>query len=211
MPKRKFVQTELMPPIEDIPIGDVHPYEGNPRFNDDAVDAVAASIREFGWKQPIVIDNENVIVAGHTRLLAAKKLGMVSVPCIRAADLTEEQVRAYRLVDNKTNELAVWDDIKLDAEIDALPEYDFTQFGFNYNADDLLDGFGDDDEDGDGGTDGIDIEKSKVSFKIPREHIKKVMAYIKKHGQGVFVDFILVTCGCVTPEPLAEESSNEPT
>lgn len=82
------------------------PYENNPRLNDEAVEAVANSIKQFGFKVPIIIDSSNIIVAGHTRLKAAKQLGMDKVPCIVADDLTEEQIRAFRLVDNKVSELA---------------------------------------------------------------------------------------------------------
>ncbi len=81
-------------------IGELKPYENNPRKNDEAVDAVAASISEFGWKVPVVIDTDNVIVAGHTRYKAAKKLGIEDIPCIVADDLSEEQVKAFRLADN---------------------------------------------------------------------------------------------------------------
>lgn len=83
-------------------LGELSPYENNPRVNDEAVDAVAASIKEFGFKVPIVIDAQGVIVAGHTRYRAAKKLGLEAVPCIVADDLSEEQIRAFRLADNKT-------------------------------------------------------------------------------------------------------------
>lgn len=95
--------------IIEMNISDITPYANNPRNNAKAVDAVAASIREFGFKQPIVIDKNNVIVCGHTRLLAAKKLKYKKVPCVIADDLTEEQLKAYRLADNRTAELAEWD------------------------------------------------------------------------------------------------------
>lgn len=85
------------------------PYPNNPRKNDKAVDAVAASIREFGFKVPIITDKDGVIIAGHTRLKAAEKLGLETVPVIVASDLTEEQAKALRLADNKTAELAEWD------------------------------------------------------------------------------------------------------
>ena len=99
--------------IIDKRVEDLIPYENNPRINDGAVDAVAASISRFGWKVPLVIDKNNVVVTGHTRLKAAKALGLDTVPCILADDLSEEQVRAFRLVDNKTGELAGWDFSKL--------------------------------------------------------------------------------------------------
>ena len=103
--------------VKEISLADLKPYENNPRRNDSAVDAVAKSIKEFGWRQPVVIDSDNVIVCGHTRFKAAQKLGLEKVPCIVADDLTPEQIKAFRLVDNKTAELAGWDFEKLDAEL----------------------------------------------------------------------------------------------
>ena len=101
--------------IKEISISELHPYENNPRNNDDAVDAVAKSIETFGFKAPLIIDKENVIVCGHTRYKAAMKLGLQTVPCVIADDLTPEQVKAFRLVDNKTSELSGWDFEKLDS------------------------------------------------------------------------------------------------
>ena len=88
--------------IVTMPIKDIHPYEGNPRINDDAVEAVAASIREFRFRNPIIVDKDMVIIAGHTRYKAAKSMKVKEVPVIVADDLSDEQVRAYRLADNKT-------------------------------------------------------------------------------------------------------------
>ena len=111
-------------------LGDIKPYENNPRLNDEAVPAVAASIKEFGWKVPIVIDKNGVIVAGHTRAKAAKSLGMDKVPCLVADDLTDEQVKAFRLADNKVSENAAWDEPKLDLELLELQDFDMSVFGF---------------------------------------------------------------------------------
>ncbi len=111
-------------------IVEIKPYENNPRHNESAIDAVASSIKEFGWKQPLVIDKDNVIVVGHTRWLAAKKLGLIEVPCLIASDLTDEQIAAYRLADNKTNELATWDFEKLKTELKSISDIDMSQFGF---------------------------------------------------------------------------------
>jgi len=110
-------------------VNDLIPYINNPRINDKAVDKVAASIKEFGFKNPIIIDKGNVIIAGHTRLKAAKKLGLEEIPTIKAEDLTDEQVKAYRLVDNKTGEFADWDLDLLEQELDEL-EMDMEEFGF---------------------------------------------------------------------------------
>lgn len=120
--------------IINVSIDQIKPYENNPRNNDDAVDAVANSIKEFGWQQPIVVDNGGVIIAGHTRYKAAKKLGYKEVPIVVADKLTEEQVNAYRLADNKVGELANWDTKKLDDELQALlDQIDMTDFGFDEN------------------------------------------------------------------------------
>ena len=111
-------------------ITDIHPYANNPRKNDQAVDAVASSIREFGFKVPVVIDKNGEIIAGHTRYKAAKKLKLKEIPCIIADDLTEEQIKAFRLADNKVGELAEWDLDMLDIELDEITEIDMEQFGF---------------------------------------------------------------------------------
>ena len=112
------------------------PYENNPRQNGDAVDSVAASIKEFGFKQPIVVDRDMVVIVGHTRLKAAKKLKLKKVPVLVADDLSEEQVNAYRLADNKTNELAEWDLDRLSEELDKILDIDMTDFGFELPEDD---------------------------------------------------------------------------
>ena len=111
-------------------IGSVQPYEQNPRINDSAVNAVAASLREFGFRQPIVVDAENIIIAGHVRYKAAVKMGLQKVPVHVATDLTPEQVVAYRLADNKTGELAEWDFALLEQELENI-DFDMSVFGFN--------------------------------------------------------------------------------
>lgn len=118
--------------VIDIDINLLKEYENNPRNNDGAVDAVAESIKQFGFKVPIVIDRDNVIVAGHTRLKAARKIGLEKVPCIVADDLTPEQIKAYRLADNKTSELAEWDFSALEIELAELEsDFDMSAFGFD--------------------------------------------------------------------------------
>ena len=114
--------------IEYKDVEDIVPYENNPRHNDNAVDYVANSIKEFGFKVPIIIDNENVIVTGHTRLKAAKKLGLKQVPTIKADDLSEEQIKAFRIADNKVSEFSSWDEDKLSLELSDL-DIDMSQFG----------------------------------------------------------------------------------
>ena len=112
-------------------IDDIKPYENNPRNNDDAVDAVANSIKQFGWQQPIVVDIGGVIIAGHTRYKAAQKLGLKTVPVVVAKDLSEEQVKAYRLADNKSGELANWNDELLEDELVVIDDIDMADFGFD--------------------------------------------------------------------------------
>ena len=111
--------------VELRKIEDIRPYERNPRINDQAVDAVAASLQEFGFRQPIVVDANGVIIAGHTRWKAAKKLGLAKVPVHVAVDLTPGQIKAYRIADNKTGELAEWDLEILPIELNELREGGF--------------------------------------------------------------------------------------
>jgi ParB-like chromosome segregation protein Spo0J len=114
--------------VEMLPVAEVSPYEKNPRRNEKAVDAVAASIRQFGWRQPIVVDAKKVIIVGHTRYLAALKLGEEKVPVLVAKDLKADQVKAYRIADNKTNEIAEWDVGLLSAELKALSDLGWNDF-----------------------------------------------------------------------------------
>lgn len=116
--------------VRNLKIDEIKPYENNPRNNLDAVNATANSIKEFGWQQPIVVDKDMVIIAGHTRYLAAKKLGCDTVPVVVASNLSDEQVRAYRLADNKTGELAEWDFKLLDTELQDILDIDMSDFGF---------------------------------------------------------------------------------
>lgn len=116
--------------VKEINIKDIRPYEKNPRKNNSAVAYVAESIKQFGFKVPIIIDKNNVIVAGHTRYKAAKKLGINTVPVIIADDLTDEQIKAFRLADNKVAEQAEWDIDLLNEELEEIFDIDMTDFGF---------------------------------------------------------------------------------
>src|SRR5256884_970134 len=111
--------------VEERPISSIRPYENNPRLNDAAVDAVAASIQAFGFRQPIVVDEAGVIIVGHTRYKAALKLGLSQVPVHVAAGLTPAQAKAYRLADNQTSRLSQWDYDLLPLELAGLQELDF--------------------------------------------------------------------------------------
>ena len=154
--------------IIEMQLDELIPYANNPRNNDGAVDKVAASIREFGFKVPIIVDKNNVIVAGHTRLKAAQKLGLEKVPVIRADDLTDEQVNAFRLADNKTAEFAAWDFSKLDEEL-ANIDIDMSDFGFDFDFDET-----DDEPDGDvlDGGQITDKTDAKVAVKIIFQNTK---------------------------------------
>lgn len=116
--------------IQYVKIQDIIPYDKNPRINDDSVDKVAASIREFGFKVPIMLDSKNVVIAGHTRLKAAKKLKLKELPCVYADDLSDEQVKALRLADNKVGESSMWDEDLLNEELAGILNIDMNDFGF---------------------------------------------------------------------------------
>nr|DAZ56707.1 MAG TPA: ParB protein [Caudoviricetes sp.] len=131
--------------VVEKPINDIIPYEKNPRHNDEAVKYVANSIRQFGFKVPLVIDKDNVVTCGHTRLKVAKLLGLTTVPCVIADDLTPEQIQAFRLADNKVSEKATWDDDLLGEELRQLDGLDFSMENFGFDLDGL-DPLGNDDE-----------------------------------------------------------------
>ena len=120
--------------IQQIPVGDLLPYANNPRINDGAVEAVAASIEKYGFLVPLVISEEKEIVTGHTRYKAALKLKLKTVPCVVASDLTPEQIKAFRLVDNKVGEIAEWDVDLLPLELADIAE-DLSVFGFETISD----------------------------------------------------------------------------
>jgi ParB-like chromosome segregation protein Spo0J len=124
--------------IEVWSLDRVKPYPNNPRVNDDAVDAVAASIREFGFRQPIVVDNDGVIICGHTRFKAAQKLGLNEAPVTVANDLSPEQIKAYRIADNKTAELADWNYDLLPIELGDLQTNGFDLSLLGFDDDELL-------------------------------------------------------------------------
>ena len=148
--------------IYDKPLGWLTPYENNPRNNDEAVEPVANSISEFGFKVPIVATSDGEIINGHTRWKAAKKLKLKTVPVIIADDLTEEQVRAFRLADNKVAEIAQWDIELLLSEIESVDNLDMTLFGFT-DSDYTLDDFEDEETDTDISEDEIESEGDSVS------------------------------------------------
>lgn len=127
--------------VKMIKVEELTPYENNPRKNDEAVEYVANSIKEFGFKVPIIIDKNGVIVAGHTRYKASLELGLKEVPCIVADDLNDEQIKAFRLADNKVGELAGWDYDLLNIELDDILDINMEDFGFLKQEDVNLDDF----------------------------------------------------------------------
>lgn len=134
--------------VEWLDVASLTPYDKNPRKNDETVPYLKNSIQRFGFKVPLVIDKDGTVVTGHTRLKAALELGMERVPCVRADDLTPEQIKAFRLVDNKVQELSGWDYSVLESEMNALgDEFDMGEFGFNNDAevpsDDFFENSGD--------------------------------------------------------------------
>lgn len=151
-------------------LSEIVPYERNPRINENAIEPVARSIKEFGWQSPIVIDKDNVIIAGHTRALAAKSLGLKEVPCIIASALTSEQVKAYRIADNKTGEIAEWNYELLPFELKELEDakFDMSVLGFGEDELELIIGKSEDDVINDGETDPDAVPK------VPKESTSKL-------------------------------------
>ena len=121
--------------VLELSIGDIKPYENNPRNNADAVQAVANSIERFGFQQPIVVDKEGTIIVGHTRYEAAKRLKLDTVPVVVADNLNDGEVSAYRLADNKSGEVSTWDFDKLMMELDSIEDLDIdmADFGFSFD------------------------------------------------------------------------------
>lgn len=123
--------------VQEVAVSKLKPYENNPRMNDSAVEAVANSIKEFGFRVPIIVDKNYVIITGHTRLKAAQLLGMKTVPVIVADDLSEEQARAFRIADNRTSDMSIWDNKLLLEELEALEDSGFFT-GFDWDGIDEL-------------------------------------------------------------------------
>lgn len=175
--------------IVDKRLDEIRPYEKNPRRNDDAVDYVANSIREFGWKVPIVIDKDGVIIAGHTRYKAAQQLCLDRVPCLVAEDLSPEQVKAYRLADNKTGEIAEWDFGTLEEElaelVDSLTDIDMADFGFT----DEIDEYPNEDElDADTHTDDKTVARLVFrTYKDYARHEDEIKDFAESIGAAVTV------------------------
>ena len=168
-------------------IKEIKTYEKNPRKNEKAVESVANSIKEFGFKVPIILDKDNTIIAGHTRYKAALKLNLKEVPCLIADDLTEEQVRAFRIADNKVSELAEWDFDLLNFELENIVDIDMSKFGFNESdfsaIDDLLN------------EDFVERANNPIEFSVtfnfPTSKQYEIEKFIKDKGKEYIVDKII--------------------
>ena len=173
-------------------VNELVPYENNPRINDEAVEYVKNSIKEFGFKVPIVIDKDNVIVAGHTRLKASLELGLKEVPCIIADDLSEEQIKAFRLADNKVSEKSQWDFDLLDVEMDNILNINMNDFGFDFVESEPLESELDkcDDE--------IEMKEYQVKliFKNQKD-FKKIEEELREYLEKIEADNVSVNGGYI--------------
>lgn len=170
--------------IKQMKLSELTPYENNPRYNDEAVEKVAESIRQFGFNQPIVVDENNVIVVGHTRYKAAESLGLEDVPVYQLKGLSEEKINAYRIIDNKTSEFADWDWAALDEELRNITEVDMEFFGLI--ADDI-----DNMNEVDFSLSSADKQEFSISFVFPIEHEEKINGVIKKYGKSAITNEIM--------------------
>ena len=163
---------------------DLIPYEKNARKNDKAVKYVAKSIKQFGFKVPIIIDSHNVVVCGHTRLKASEQLDIEEVPCIVADDLTDEQIKAFRLADNKVSEQSEWDLNLLNDELDDILNIDMSDFGFDiFSMDDIdeVEAYNEEED---------EREYFSKTFTFPIEKKKQIICYLKKHQNEIVEQII---------------------
>ena len=174
--------------IEYVDINSIKPYKKNPRKNEEAIPYVMESIKQFGFKNPVILDKDNVIVAGHTRIESAKRLGITEIPCIYADDLTDEQIRAFRLADNKVAEIAEWDIDLLDTELDDILNIDMTDFGFDIVDDDTsyIDDLLDEE------FVGTSISNQfSVTFLFNKDYQNPILDFIKENGKDAIVENII--------------------
>lgn len=171
--------------IVEKKLDEIIPYENNPRFNDNAVEYVANSIREFGFRQPIVVDKDMVIIAGHTRLKAAYKLGLETAPVVIAEDMTEEQVRAYRIADNRVSDFSIWDTKTLLDELSEISDDLFTGFSESEMFNDLDESIDVLDESDRSLLDDLDNEEFyRVVYQTTnKEKYDQVQAFIESIGE----------------------------
>lgn len=181
--------------IEYVDINNIKPYKKNPRKNEEAIPYVIESIKQFGFKNPVILDKDNVIVCGHTRIEGAKRLGIKEIPCIYADDLTDEQIKAFRLADNKVAEIAEWDIDLLDTELDDILNIDMSDFGFDLGVLDS-DEFGTDFElpDGDKGnieqiTFTLASEQATLirsALELVKDEITETFGNENKNGNAIY-------------------------
>jgi len=176
--------------VEEINLSEIKPYEFNPRKNEKAIEKVAASLREFGWKQPIVVDEQNVVLAGHTRLAAAISLNYQVAPVVVAEGLTDAQKAAYRIADNKTAEYSEWDKDLLQQEFARLMELDADLTSTSFSLEDIA-GFSDEFLEWEDDDDQFENEESEASEEnllgeINSAHVKMVLIYLNTETEPVF-------------------------
>lgn len=175
--------------VQEINLSEIKPYEFNPRKNEKAIEKVAASLREFGWKQPIVVDEQNVVLAGHTRLAAAISLSYQVAPVVVAEGLTDAQKAAYRIADNKTAEYSEWDKDLLQKEFARLIELDADLTSTSFSLEDIA-GFSEDflewDDDDDFENEESEASEENLLGEFNSAHVKMVLIYLNTETEPVF-------------------------
>ncbi len=184
--------------IEEIDIDKIKVYGNNPRINDKAVKYVANSIKKYGFLVPIVINKDNVIASGHTRYLAVKELGFKNVPCVRTENLTDKQIKGYRIADNKLHEKSSWDNDLLKEELIELQDFGFNlkelgflDFELDYILNDNTENFIDDLEENDFNNKNILNEFFSMTFVFPKDKEQLIKDYISKNGKEDIVNKII--------------------
>lgn len=184
--------------IEEINLDDLKVYGNNPRINDNAIKYVTNSIKKFGFLVPIVIDKNNVIVCGHTRYLASKELNLKNVPCIRAESLTDKQVKAFRIADNKIHEKSSWDNDLLKEELTELQDFGFDledlgflNFELDYILSDNTENFINDLEENDFKDNNLLNEFFSMTFVFPKNKEELIKDYVSKNGKEIIVNKII--------------------
>lgn len=184
--------------IEEVNLDNLKVYGNNPRINDNAIKYVTNSIKKFGFLVPIVIDKNNVIVCGHTRYLASKELNLKNVPCIRAESLTDKQVKAFRIADNKIHEKSSWDNDLLKEELTELQDFGFDledlgflNFELDYILSDNTENFIDDLEENDFKDNNLLNEFFSMTFVFPKNKEELIKDYVSKNGKEIVVNKII--------------------
>lgn len=182
-------QQQQQRPIQiiDLPIDQIVPWDKNPRLNFGAVDAVAASIADFGMNVPIIVNSQNIVIAGHTRLLACKKLGYTSIPAVVIDHLTEEQQAAFNIADNKTASLAAWDDEKLRTIFEdlKLSDYDLSKTGFQTaEIDAIMSGWQSDIQAIEATQSSSEAAPGKIAITCRAADVEEIRAFLKDQVRG---------------------------